>query len=109
MRLDSIPFAVIDWDQLTESSQVGETGTTSSRTVEVGAARLRLIRFSEDYLADHWCSRGHLAHVLEGAVVIELRDGSEYTITRGMTIQIPSDTHPHRLSSRGGALLLVVD
>ena len=109
MKLNSIPFAVIEWDQLTESSQIGATGMSSSRTMQVGDLRVRLVRYSPDYLADHWCDLGHLGHVLEGDVVLELRDGSEYTVTAGMTFQIPSREAPHRVASRGGARVLIVD
>jgi hypothetical protein len=109
MKLESIPFAVVDWDQLTESSQSGDSGSCSSRTMELGDVRLRLLRYSADFLADHWCVRGHLGYVLEGDVVLELRDGSEYTVTTGMTFQIPDSSTPHRVASRRGARVLIVD
>jgi hypothetical protein len=109
MKLDSIPFAVVDWDQLTESSQSGDSGSCSSRTMDVGDVRLRLLRYSPGFLADHWCVRGHLGYVLEGDVVLELRDGSEYTVTPGMTFQIPEGSPAHRVASRGGARVLIVD
>jgi quercetin dioxygenase-like cupin family protein len=109
MKLESIPFAVIEWDQLTESSQSGETGSSSSRTMEAGSVRLRVVRYSPEFLADHWCDLGHLGYVLEGDVVIELRDGSEYVVTAGMSFQIPSAKAPHRVASRGGARVLIVD
>ena len=70
---------------------------------------MRLLRYSPDFLADHWCEVGHLGYVLEGDLLIELRDGSEYVVTACMSFQIPSGTAPHRVASRGGARVLIVD
>ena len=108
MKLDGINFGITDWDQLTESSQVGEVGTSSSRVVEAGPAMMRMVRYSKGFLADHWCRQGHLGHVLEGEVVLEMRDGSTHTVVPGLSFQIP-DGEPHRVSSPSGALVLIVD
>ena len=109
MKIGQVPFDVFDWNHLTQSNVVGATGTASHRTVALEAARIRMVRYSSDYLSDHWCSDGHFGYVIEGELALELRDGSSYTLVPGMSFQIPDGSSPHRVSSGPGALLLIVD
>jgi hypothetical protein len=63
------PFAVIRWSELSPTITAGETGTATERVAEVGGVRTRLVDFSANYRANHWCSRGHIVFVLEGSLV----------------------------------------
>jgi len=38
---------------------------------------------SPGYLADHWCSKGHILYVLDGVLHTELEDGRNVTLTAG--------------------------
>ena len=33
---------------------------------------MRLVEYSKDYCADHWCQKGHIVHCLEGEFITEL-------------------------------------
>lgn len=61
------------------------------------------------YLADHWCSRGHVLLVLEGELITELKDGRKFTMRPAMSYQVVSDAEPHRSRTTVGAKLFIVD
>jgi hypothetical protein len=75
VKLAGIPFQTIDWSAIEPTLHPGETGRATWRTLEAGNARVRIVEYSAGYLADHWCERGHVLHVLDGELVTELRDG----------------------------------
>jgi len=109
MRIESVPFGTTDWSQVPETEHPGETGTAWWRTFEQGNIRVRMVRYSPGYLADHWCSRGHVLLVLTGELVTELADGSVHTLGPGMSYQVSSDVAPHRSRTELGASLFIVD
>ncbi|MBK6407950.1 MAG: DHCW motif cupin fold protein [Holophagales bacterium] len=53
------------------------------RTVQAGDVRVRVVTYSPGYLADHWCSRGHILFVLEGELLTEIHGGAVHTLTGG--------------------------
>ena len=61
------------------------------------------------YLADHWCSKGHVLLCLEGELHTELQDGRVFTLTPGMSYQVADNAEPHRSYSELGARLFIVD
>jgi hypothetical protein len=65
--------------------------------------------YTPGYLANHWCSRGHVLFVLEGELVTELKDGQLFTLRSGMSYQVATDAEPHRSSTSIGAKLFIVD
>jgi quercetin dioxygenase-like cupin family protein len=71
--------------------------------------RVRLARYSPGYVADHWCSRGHVLLVLDGELVTELQGGSRHEMHAGMSYQVASDEAPHRSRTESGATLFIVD
>ena len=109
MRIESVPFGTTDWSQVPETEHPGETGTAYWRTVEQGNVRVRMVRYSPGYLADHWCSRGHVLLVLTGELVTELEDGSAHRMGPGMSYQVAEGAAPHRSRTKGGATLFIVD
>lgn len=58
----------------------GVTEEARWRTFEMGNIRVRIVEYTSGYLADHWCSRGHVLLVLEGELVTELDDGRKFTL-----------------------------
>ena len=62
----SIPFQITDWSQVPATVVNGTTGTATMRIQQHGDLRIRIIEYSSNYLADHWCELGHLVFVLEG-------------------------------------------
>ena len=68
-----------------------------------------MVEYSENYLADHWCSKGHILLCLEGELHTELDDGRSFTLTAGMSYQVADEAEAHRSSTSKGAKLFIVD
>ena len=109
MRMEQIPFATTDWGTVSATTHPGETGTALWRTREFGGIRVRIVEYSPGYLADHWCSKGHILFVLEGELETELADGRSFVLKSGMSYQVADNAEPHRSRTRTGAKLFVVD
>jgi quercetin dioxygenase-like cupin family protein len=109
MKIENAPYTVTDWSAVPAVEYPGTTGTATWRTVETGNVRVRMVEFSAGYMADHWCSRGHVVLVLEGEVTSELSDGSSSVLRAGMTYQVADDVAPHRSSTDGPAKVFIVD
>jgi hypothetical protein len=109
VKIEDVPFMATDWSQVAVTVHPGETGSASWRTIEIGNIRVRMVEYTAGYLADHWCSRGHVLLVLEGVLVTELKDGRTFTLGPAMSYQVASDVEPHRSSTSSGAKLFIVD
>ena len=109
MKIENVPFGVTDWSTVPATEHPGETGVAYWRTVEQGNIRVRLVEYSPGYLADHWCSRGHVLYVLAGELVTELKDGRRFTLLPGQSYQVADDEEPHRSRAESGATLFIVD
>lgn len=109
MNIDDIPFGITDWSSVPRSEHRGETGTAWWRTLQLGNIRVRMVEYSAGYLADHWCSKGHILLCLSGELQTELADGRVYVLTPGMSYQVADGAEPHRSRTATGASLFVVD
>lgn len=109
MKLENIPFQAIDWSRIEPTSHPGEAGVATSRMVEVGNVRVRMVEYSAGYVGDHWCKRGHVVLALEGEFVFEIADGRQTTLRPGSSFVVADDDGSHRSSSVGGARLFIVD
>jgi quercetin dioxygenase-like cupin family protein len=109
MEMSGIPFGVTDWDEVAVEAHPGTTGKALWRTRQFGAIRVRLVEYTPGYLADHWCSKGHILYVLEGSLTTELADGRRFELPAGTSYQVADGAEPHRSRTRGGARLFVVD
>lgn len=109
MKIENIPFMTTDWSKISSTEHKGEVGKAFWRTLEVGNIRVRMVEYTPGYIADHWCSRGHVLLVLEGELVTELQDGRKFNMSAGMTYQVASNAEPHRSSTADGAKLFIVD
>ena len=109
MQLLEIPFQTVDWVRVPMTTYPGERGSATWRTVEVGNVRTRMVEYSRDYLADHWCERGHVLHVLEGELTTELRDGRTFVLRAGESYIVATGDGAHRSSTGNGARLFIVD
>src|SRR5689334_1981138 len=109
MQMLSIPFGTTDWSRVEQTEHSGESGTAYWRTQNFGAVRVRMIEYTPGYLADHWCSKGHIIFCVEGQLETELADGRVFTLEPGMSYQVGDNAEPHRSSTRIGAKLFVVD
>ncbi|MEI8607700.1 DHCW motif cupin fold protein [Enterovibrio norvegicus] len=109
MDINDLPFGTTDWKAITPTEHQGETGMAYWRTQHFGNMRVRMVEYSAGYLADHWCSKGHILFCLDGELDTELDDGRTYTLTKGMSYQVADNAEAHRSSTKLGATLFVVD
>jgi hypothetical protein len=109
MQMSDIPFETTDWSAIEPTRHPGERGHALWRTRQLGPIRVRMLEYSPDYLADHWCEKGHVLLCLEGELHTELRDGRVFVLRPGMSYQVADGAEAHRSSSPGGARLFVVD
>jgi len=109
MQITGIPFGTTDWSQVEPTEHKGESGMAYWRTREFGGIRVRMVEYTPGYLADHWCSRGHILLCLEGQLETELKDGRKFTLHPGMSYQVADDMEPHRSCTAVGAKLFIVD
>ena len=109
MGISNIPFGITDWSQITPTEHKGEQGVAYWRTQQFGNIRVRMVEYSAGYLADHWCSKGHILLCLEGRLDTELEDGRTFTLSAGTSYQVADNAEAHRSSTQTGAKLFIVD
>ncbi|WP_339488362.1 DHCW motif cupin fold protein [Pseudomonas sp. EL_65y_Pfl2_R95] len=109
MNISNIPFVTTDWSVIEPTEHAGETGSATWRTCQFGEIRVRIVEYSSGYLADHWCSKGHVLFCLEGELHTELADGRTFTLKPGMSYQVADNAEAHRSFTQTGARLFVVD
>jgi len=110
MKLANIPEQVTDWTQLPAIEVPGTSGVAKARTQDIGEAQLRLIEYSQGYLADHWCAKGHVIYVVSGTLAIEHQDGrAACALSAGMSWCVADEARAHRVRSDDGATIFVLD
>lgn len=110
MDLDSLPLGITDWSQIAQSVHPGASGTATVRSRQLGDIQLRLIVYSLNYVADHWCHKGHIVLVVAGQLTIEHQHTLTYTVMPGMSYHVADDDGPpHRVLSQNGATIFIVD
>lgn len=109
MKMQDIPFGVTDWSCIEKTEHPGNPGVAYWQTRHFGDIRVRFVEYSPGYVADHWCSKGHILLVMEGELHTELADGRKFTLMTGMTYQVADGSEPHRSSTQTGAKLFIVD
>src|SRR3546814_10451191 len=105
MQLHDIPFGTTDWSTVEKTEHKGDTGIAYWQTRTFGGIRVRMVEYSAGYLADHWCSKGHILLCLEGQLDTELADGRTFVLTPGMSYQVADNAEAHRSSTVHGARL----
>lgn len=109
MQIDDLPFGITDWEQIPAIEHPGLSGTARWRTCAFGEVRVRMVEYTAGYLADHWCTKGHILLVLEGEVVTELESGQVFTLPAGTSYQVADHQEAHRSCAPHGAKLFIVD
>ena len=109
MKIADLPFGITDWSEVDRTEHKGEKGVAYWRTRQFGEMRVRMVEYSPGYLADHWCSKGHILLCLEGELHTELADGRKVVLTPGLSYQVADNAEPHRSSTETGAKLFIVD
>ena len=109
MELSQIPFTVTDWSLIPVSEHMGQTGKAFWKTLNLGCVRIRMVEYTANYQADHWCKRGHVLLVLDGELTTELEDGRIFILKTGMSYEVQNEGEAHRSSTEKGTKLFIVD
>jgi quercetin dioxygenase-like cupin family protein len=113
MKISEIPFATTDWSAIAPERHAGDAGEALWRTQHFGPQenriRVRMVEYSPGYVADHWCSKGHIILCLEGEMETTLADGRVMPLKAGMSYQVADGAEAHRSRSATGAKLFIVD
>lgn len=107
--MNIIPFQTLDWTTVEKTEHKGKTGIAYWQTLQFDNIRIRLVEYSENYLADHWCQKGHIVHCLAGEFITELENGKKSSLTEGMSYVVSDDLSSHRSISENGVKLLIID
>ena len=65
VQMAGIPFGTTDWSKVEQTEHKGERGFAYWRTQQFGSIRVRMVEYTPGYLADHWCSKGHILLCME--------------------------------------------
>ena len=110
MKMHDIPFGTTDWSTVPKTEHKGVTGSATWRTRDFGSIRVRMVEYTPNYLADHWCQKGHILLVLDGELETELEDGRRFTLKPGQSYQVADGAEPHcSRTGASGARLFIVD
>jgi hypothetical protein len=109
IKMANIPFQTIDWDTIQKKAYLGETGVAYWQTMQLGGLRIRKVSYSANYIADHWCQKGHIVHCLKGDFISQMETGEEIQLKEGMTYVVSDDLSSHRSVSAVGVELLIID
>jgi len=58
-----LKFGDLEWDK----PHVG----VEQKFYSDGKTRIRLLRFYDDFVEEHWCTKGHIGYVLDGEMTID--------------------------------------
>jgi quercetin dioxygenase-like cupin family protein len=110
MKIESVPFSITEWGKVPPEEKAGETGVSYWQIFEQGNLRVRMVEYSPGFRADHWCSKGHVLLVLEGELVLKLKDGQEFIFAARTSFQVEDDEkNPHMVYTEKGAKVFIVD
>lgn len=108
-RYVNIPFQTIDWSTIEKSEHKGQTGTSFWQTIQFDGLRIRIVEYSANYMADHWCEKGHVVYCLEGEFESELKNGKSFKLSKGTSYVVSDELSSHRSISTKGVKLLIID
>ncbi len=108
-NMSHITFQTIDWKNITKTEHPGETGKALWQTANFDKLRIRIVEYSEGYLADHWCQKGHIVHCLKGEFKSELQNGETFHLSEGMTYVVSDNLSSHRSITEKPVTLLIID
>lgn len=109
MHIPAFPFSITDLAAVEPEIHHGVTGNASWHIMHRGDTRIRLVRYSANYLADHWCNKGHFIYCIEGSMITALQDGRRFTLNAGEVYTVGDNADAHRSFSESGCLLFIVD
>lgn len=109
ISVSNISFQTVDWSTIEKTMHPGQTGMAFWQTLQLPGLRIRKVEYSAGYLADHWCTKGHMVHCLSGTLVSEMESGEIVTLTEGMSYVVSDNLSSHRSVTKYGVTLLIID
>jgi hypothetical protein len=109
MKMSSFPFQTLAWENIPKEEHAGISGKAYWQVFMMNDTRVRMVEYSAGYLADHWCSKGHIIFCIEGEMQTELEDGRIFILSKGMTYHVGDGNEAHRSSTKNGCKLFIVD
>jgi hypothetical protein len=110
MNIANIPFQNIDWTKIPKTEHLGESGVAYWQTMQYVGLRVRLVEYSSNYIADHWCQKGHFIHCMKGKLTTEFEDGTSAPLEKGESYIVSDELSSHRsVTDEVGATLLILD
>jgi len=109
MEILDIPFGTTNWGIIECTEHNGKTGIAYWKNQHFGVIRVRIVEYTPNYLADHWCPKGYILMCSEEKLNTELKDGRILTLIPGNSYQVADNAEPHRSSTKTGAKLFIVD
>lgn len=107
--MNGIPFQAINWNEIEKTEHKGESGKAYWQILQFGTIRIRLVEYSANYFANHWCQKGHIVHCVEGEFTSELETGEKFDLTKGMSYIVSDNMSSHRSFTTKGVKLLIID
>ncbi|WP_353549697.1 DHCW motif cupin fold protein [Sediminibacterium sp. KACHI17] len=109
MTLSAFPFSITDFSAIDPEIHQGITGFAEWRILYRDDIRIRLVTYSPNYLADHWCNKGHIIFCAEGEMETELENGEKHLLKKGQLYTVGDKADAHRSYSEHGCTLFIVD
>lgn len=107
--MSNLLFETYDWSTIPKTEHTGETGTSFWQTIQREGLRVRIVEYTAGYTADHWCTKGHIVHCLEGEFTSQMQNGDNVVLSRGMMYIVSDEKSSHRSTTETGATLLIID
>lgn len=109
MEIPPFPFQTLNWANIHTEMHTATTGNALWKVFKMGDTRIRMVEYSANYLADHWCDKGHIIYCISGEMTTTLEDGREYILSAGMTYHVGDNSDKHSSRSANGCRLFIVD
>ena len=107
--MSDLSLTLLDWEKIPDVKYDGKSGFSLWKTIQQNGIRIRLVEHSENFIADHWCEKGHIIYCIEGEITIKLKDGTSLTLEKGKSVIFPDGSNSHFVLSEKGAKLFIVD
>ncbi len=104
-----IPFSTTDWETIPSERHEGTTGYAIWKTKQYDGLRIRMVEFSENYEADHWCALGHIMYCIAGEMDTILANNTIHTLKQGMSWQVSDKQSSHKTKTKKGCKLFIID
>lgn len=109
MNFDPFQPLSFEWRTVPHEKKAGMRGFSLTKVKVMGSTTIRRVEYSPEYIADHWCEKGHVIFVLEGNLIIEHSGGTIHSLHEGMVYAVGDNAKAHKAKTKNGAVVLIVD